>query len=213
MRQGIAEAVRWPWVLQSSDKTLRQLEQGARVHERGSKVQFATRAEAFHICPMIKDPLSRLLRAWLATAITDGLFSSVLSAVFYGSTVARLFQGVASTLLGAAALQGGTRTALIGVLMHFGVALGWSTVFLLIAANSSFIRRVLTAPYGAIRVAAVYGPCIWLVMSLVVIPTLLHRPPTINYRWWIQLIGHIPFVALPMVTMIRGGVVRSGDDD
>ena len=162
---------------------------------------------------MIKDPFSRLVRAWLLTAISDGLFSSVLSAWFYGSTVARLFQGVASTLLGPAALQGGTRTALIGVLMHFGVAFGWSTVFLLIAANSSFIRRVLTAPYGVIRVASVYGPCIWLVMSLVVIPTLLHRPPTINYRWWIQLIGHIPFVALPMVTMIRGGVVNSGDSD
>jgi hypothetical protein len=153
---------------------------------------------------MIKDPFSRLLRAGLLTAITDGLFSSVLSAVFYGSTVARLFQGVASTLLGPAALQGGTRTALIGVLMHFGVAFGWSTVFLLIAANSSFVRRVLTAPYGVIRVASVYGPCIWLVMSLVVIPTLLHRPATINYRWWVQLIGHIPFVAVPMVTMIRG---------
>ena len=43
---------------------------------------------------------TRLVRAGLLTAITDGLFSSVLSVAFYNSTVQRLFQGVASTLLG-----------------------------------------------------------------------------------------------------------------
>jgi uncharacterized membrane protein YagU involved in acid resistance len=53
-------------------------------------------------------------------------------------------------------------------------------------------------------VAAVYGPVIWLVMSLVVIPMLTHRPPAINIRWWVQLVGHVPFVALPIVTLIGG---------
>jgi hypothetical protein len=45
----------------------------------------------------------------------------------------------------------------------------------------------------------VYGPFIWLVMSLVVIPLLLHRPPAISIRWWVQLLGHFPFVGLPIV--------------
>jgi len=161
---------------------------------------------------MIKDPVSRLIRAWLLTAVIDGSFSGVLSAAFYGSTVARLFQGVASTLLGPRALTGGTQTALIGVLMHFGVALGWSTVFLLLVMNSPWLRRMLVAPFGVLRVASVYGPCIWMVMSLAVIPTLLHRPPTFNNRWWIQFFGHIPFVALPMVWSIAGGL-RSGTTD
>ena len=39
-------------------------------------------------------------------------------------------------------------------------------------------------------------------MSLVVIPLLLHRPPSFTIRWWVQFFGHIPFVALPIVTMI-----------
>jgi hypothetical protein len=46
-----------------------------------------------------RDTLSRLVRAGLLTGVIDGLFSSVLSVVSYHSTVARLFQGVASTLL------------------------------------------------------------------------------------------------------------------
>jgi hypothetical protein len=155
---------------------------------------------------MIRDPWSRLLRAGLLTGIIDGLFSSVLSAFFYDSTVTRLFQGVASTLLGREALDGGTRAALIGVLMHFGVAFGWSAVFLLLVQRSAWLRRVLASHYGVIKVAAVYGPFIWLVMSLVVIPLLLHRPPTVNYRWWIQLIGHFPFVGIPIVASIAGGL-------
>src|SRR6476469_5992264 len=108
---------------------------------------------------MIRHPLSRLIRAWLSTAVIDGLFSSVLSIGFYGSTATRLFQGVASTLLGPRALTGGTSTALVGVLMHIGVALGCSTVFLVRAMNSAWIRSVLAAPFGVLRVASVYGPC------------------------------------------------------
>ena len=143
--------------------------------------------------------MRRLLIAGVLTGVTDGLFSSVLSAAFYGSTVTRLFQGVAATLIGPKAFDGGTQTALLGVLMHFGVAFGWSAVFLLIVSRSSAIRRALASPSGVIRVAAVYGPFIWLVMSLAVIPLLLHRPPAITIRWWIQLIGHFPFVGLPIV--------------
>ena len=158
---------------------------------------------------MVRDPGSRLVRAGLITGVIDGLFASVLSVAFYGSTVTRLFQGVASTLLGREAFDGGTPTALLGVLMHFGVAFGWSAVFLFLVMRSSWLRRVLASPYGVVKVAALYGPFIWLVMSLVVIPLLLQRPPAINIRWWIQLIGHFPFVGIPIVASIGRGISKS----
>jgi hypothetical protein len=151
------------------------------------------------------------VRAGLVTGVTDGLFSSILVTVFYGSTVTRLFQGVASVLLGKDALEGGTATALIGVLMHFGVAFGWSAVFLLLVTRSSAIRRLLDSWPGMITVAALYGPFIWMVMSLALIPLFTQRPPTINMRWWIQFVGHIPFVGLPIVASIGRGPARSGD--
>ncbi len=152
------------------------------------------------------------MRAWLPplliagslTALVDGVFSSVLSAVFYGSTVQRLFQGVAATLLGPGALTGGTRTALIGVLMHVGVAFGWSAVFLVLFASWPWVRQATTSRSGVFAVAAIYGPFVWLVMSLVVIPALTHRATPIGFRWWVQLFGHIPFVGLPIVASIRG---------
>ena len=152
--------------------------------------------------PESSDAPSRLVRAGLLTAITDGLFSSVLVAVFYGSTVTRLWQGVASVLLGPRALEGGLHTALIGLAIHLCVAFTWSAVFLFLVMRLPFIRTLLGTRYGVLEVAALYGPFIWMMMSLVIIPQFTHRPPTINYRWWIQFFGHIPFVALPMIAMI-----------
>jgi hypothetical protein len=142
---------------------------------------------------------SRLLRAGTLTALVDGLYACVQTTVFYHSTVTRLWQGVAATLLGPASFNGGTRTAVIGVLMHIGVAFGWSAVFVFGVMRLAAVRRLLSSRWGAFRVAAVFGPCIWMVMSLAVIPLLLHRPPAITLRWWIQLAGHIPFVGLPIV--------------
>ena len=147
--------------------------------------------------------ISRLVMAGLVTGVTDGLFSSVLVAFFYGSSVMRLWQGVASVLLGAPALDGGTRTAAIGLLMHFAVAFTWSAVFLVLLLASSWIRGVVASPSGALALAAIYGPLIWMAMSLAIIPLFTHRPPTINVRWWIQFVGHIPFVAAPIVFTSR----------
>jgi hypothetical protein len=152
--------------------------------------------------PFPSDVSSRLLRAGLLTAVTDGLFSSLLNVFAYGSTVARLFQGVAATVLGRSALDGGASTAAIGILMHVGVAFIWSAVFLFVVMGLSWVRRVLASPYGAIKIAALYGPFVWMVMSLVVIPLLTGRPTSINnVRWWVQFFGHIPFVALPIVSI------------
>jgi hypothetical protein len=43
-----------------------------------------------------------------------------------------------------------------------------------------------------------------MVMFLGVIPLLVHRPPTIGVRWWVQLIGHFPFVGVPIAGASRG---------
>jgi len=152
------------------------------------------------------------VRAGLLTGVVDGLFSSLLSVLAYRSTVSRLFQGVASVLLGPEAFNGGIRTVALGVLMHFGVAFGWSAVFLFLVLRLPWVRALLASPYGVVKVAALYGPLIWMVMSLAVIPILGDRPPAITYRWWIQWFGHIPFVGIPIVaSSVRGALRAAGE--
>jgi hypothetical protein len=86
--------------------------------------------------------------------------------------------------------------------MHFGVALTWSTVFLILYMSSRPIRALAASRGGVLLLACGYGPLIWMTMSFVLIPLFTHRPPTINYRWWVQWFGHIPFVAVPIVASI-----------
>src|SRR5215470_3100661 len=150
--------------------------------------------------------MPRLLRAGLLTGVVDFLFSSVLVVVFYHSTVTRLWQGVASVPLGPEALTGGMTSAAIGVLLHFGVVFTWSAVFLFVVLRWPWVRSVLASPYGKAKVAALYGPLIWTLMSLAVIPVFTHRLPPIGFRWWVQFFGHIPFVAFPIVF---GGLIGS----
>src|SRR5262245_52189747 len=145
--------------------------------------------------------IRRLVAAGFITGITDGLFSSILSVAFYNSTVTRLFQGVASVILGTDAFNGGNKTAAIGILMHFCVAFVWSGIFLLLIFRWRWIHRTVASRYGVAKIACLYGPFVWMVMSFAVIPALTNRPPTITIRWWIQFFGHIPFVGLPIVAL------------
>jgi len=157
---------------------------------------------------MNRNLLRLLVRAWLLIALSDFTYASFMSTVVYGGTFAKLWQGVASVLLGPGAMQGGARTVLVGIAMHLSVALLWTTVFLAIALASPALRRFIATPGGIVATAVAYGPIVWLVMSLVVIPTLSGRPPTINYRWWIAIAGHIVAVALPIVATIGRGLAR-----
>lgn len=157
--------------------------------------------------------LSRLLRIWPVIAVVDFLFAWALSVFAYGSTFTRLWQGVASVPLGPSALEGGMRTVLLGIGLHVCVALLWSTMFLTLATVWAPLARFIRTPGGIVAAAVVYGPLVWACMSFVLVPLFTHRPPNITSRWWIQVAGHIPFVALPIVAMTAktAHLHRTGD--
>ena len=152
-----------------------------------------------------------VLVTWLVTAAWDFLCASALSVVAYGSTFSRLWQGVASTVLGPSALGMGVRGVAAGLVLHLLVALAWSAVFVLAVAGSAPLRRAIARPAGALLVAAVYGPIIWLVMSLAVIPLATGKLPVFGFRWWVQIFAHVPFVTLPLVFTARRAFGLAGD--
>ena len=93
----------------------------------------------------------------------DGLSATVVSALF-GGTPIRLFQGIASGLLGRSAFQGGAGTAVLGVLLHFTVALGAATVYYVAS------RRLPVLIEHALICGIAYGAAVHLFMTFVVIP-------------------------------------------
>jgi hypothetical protein len=144
-----------------------------------------------------------LLITWLVTAAWDFLCASALSVFAYKGTFAGLWRGVASTAFGQHMLTAGTRGVFAGLGAHLSIAFVWSAIFVSALAASAALRRIVARPGGAFVVACAYGPIIWLVMSLGVIPFLTGRPPTFSYRWWVQVFAHIPFVTLPLVFTAR----------
>ena len=144
-----------------------------------------------------------ILVTWLVVAAWDFVCATLLSVVAYGSTFSRLWQGVASTVLGPPALTMGARGVVAGLALHLAVAFVWSAAFVIALDRSDFLRRVVGRRRGAIAVACAYGPMIWLVMSLVVIPLATKRPPAFGFRWWVQVFAHVPFVTLPLVLTAR----------
>ena len=79
-----------------------------------------------------------------------------------------------------------------------------TAVFMALVSRSAWIRRVLASRYGVVRVAAVYGPFIWLVMSLAVISLATGKLPAFGLRWWVQVFAHVPFVALGNYLTLAG---------
>jgi hypothetical protein len=151
-----------------------------------------------------------ILVTWLVTAAWDLACASMLSIFAYGSTFTRLWQGVASTVLGPKALTMGPRGVGVGLALHLLVALVWSAAFVVAADRSRSLRRALVKAPQAFAVAAVYGPLIWLVMSLAVIPLATGRPPAFAFRWWVQIFAHVPFVTLPLVFTARRALGIAG---
>jgi hypothetical protein len=154
---------------------------------------------------------SAVLATWLVTATWDFLCASALSVFAYHSTVSGLWQGVASVALGPAAREMGAWGVAAGLALHLLVALTWSAAFVFAVVGSRALRRALARPLRALVVSACYGPFIWLVMSLAVIPLATGRPPAFGFRWWVQVFAHVPFVTLPLVFTARRALGLAGN--
>ncbi len=153
-------------------------------------------------------PLQRLVRAGILCALVDLTWAIVLT-LAYGRTIGGMLRGIATTALGPRMADGGAQAAAVGLGLHVSVAFWWSGVFLALVLASPRLRRMIASPRAALGVAAVYGPAIWIAMSVVVIPVLTGRPPVLGPRWFVQLGGHAAFVGLPIVWGIRDGASRS----
>jgi hypothetical protein len=105
-----------------------------------------------------------VLIAWLLAGTLD-ITTAILFYVGPSSArAARLLQGIASGLLGARAFDGGAMTALLGLALHFLIALIWTLVFLVAFPTLGALRRHL------VMIGIAYGIIVWLVMNLVVLP-------------------------------------------
>lgn len=143
----------------------------------------------------------RILLAGALTGVSDILWAIVLtvSLARYPS-LERLGQAIATGLIGREAAQaGGWSTASLGYAIHFCIATAWAAVYFLARRNSPWLQRLTATRQGRLAAGVVYGMLVWILMTTVVLPLSQANPTPIGSKFfWIQLVGHIPFVGLPI---------------
>ena len=109
----------------------------------------------------------RPARALALGTLTVGVLDGLDAIIFFGLrgvAPSRIFQSIASGLLGRAAFDGGMATALLGVMLHFTVAFLIVTTYFL---ASRVLPVLAQRPW---RFGPLYGIVAYIVMSRVVVP-------------------------------------------
>ena len=146
----------------------------------------------------------RWIRCIAISALLVGLADFVQSYLLFSFARHRpalgVLQGPATGVLGRAAMQGGARTAALGTVLHFAIALAWTIAFALAYSRLPRLRRTASSRVGLLVLAALTGVTVWLVMDWVVLRfSKAHYYPLSEGYFWLLLAGHIPFVGFPLV--------------
>lgn len=140
----------------------------------------------------------------LAAAALDALDAIVAYRLAFGLDPVKIYQFVASGLLGPGAYEGGAASALFGVLVHCSVALGAATAFTLLARRYPVL---LERPLAA---GAVHGLGVFAFMNLVVIPLSRIPPAPMSLPLLLNgLLGHVFLVGIPIALVARRVLTES----
>jgi uncharacterized membrane protein YagU involved in acid resistance len=146
----------------------------------------------------------------LFIGIFDLLFAFTYYGLILGVPSLRIFQSVAAGVLGRpAAIAGGVRTFMLGILLHFVVATCVATVYFL----ATQILPVLVR--HAVISGLIYGVIAYFGMKFIVIPlsAIGQRPPLPRTSILVtEIIGHAVLVGLPVALLARRSASANKND-
>lgn len=140
------------------------------------------------------DPFVTILGGGLAAGVLDGLDAAVVIPVIHKVSAIRVFQFIASGILGPSAFRGGVQTALLGCAIHFVIALSVASVYYVFALNIPVLHRkpILFGP--------LYGIAVFTLMHYVVVPLSAapKQQPSEASSLVNLVLSHILLVGLPI---------------
>jgi hypothetical protein len=130
----------------------------------------------------------------LGGGLLAGLLDIIAAFVVFGSRGAPamgILQAISSGILGAAAFEGGIATAALGLVLHFGIAIGWSAVFYAFRRSLPWISRKPLVSGG------LFGAAVYFLMNLVVVPLSAVAPRPFSLDAVILMV-HVLCVGIPI---------------
>jgi hypothetical protein len=144
-------------------------------------------------------PFEAILWGGLIAGIFDATYAMSVWAL-RGVSPDRVWQGVASGLLGPASFQGGLRTAALGITIHFFIALTAATVYVTASRFLPMLRE------RAVLCGPAFGLMVWAFMRFLVIPLSAMRRSHASILQW-ELLGSLSIhafgVGLPIALNAR----------
>jgi hypothetical protein len=144
-------------------------------------------------------PLRVILTAGFVAGVLDGLDAALIITALNGVSAVRVFQFIASGLLGISSFRGGIATAALGVLLHFTIATAAAATFYYASLKLRFLvqRPLLWGP--------LYGVAIFFFMHYLIVPlSATPRQPQTSLTSIANLLfSHIFFVGIP-IALITG---------
>lgn len=128
---------------------------------------------------------ARIIAAGLIAGTLD-IGDTIILNHFRGLTPAMIFRFIGSSLLGRQAAAHTHWSVPLGVAIHFGLALGWTALFFLLARRvSALVRRPVLGGLA-------YGFCVWCFMNYIAVP--LTRAPRLPPARGLLLVNSIAAV-------------------
>ena len=130
------------------------------------------------------------------------LLFAVSFAGYNGAAPSRVFEAIASGLLGDVAFSGGGGVEALGVICHFGLSILWAALFAALAWRApALTRRPVLAGIG-------FGLFVFLCMRLVVLPLSAYpRPVTFKpLATTLDLLSHMFLFATPIAVVVSRAV-------
>jgi hypothetical protein len=141
--------------------------------------------------------LQAILAAGLICGVLDGI-SAVGLTLLFGGKPTRMFQGIAAGVLGPGAFKGGAGAAVLGVALHFVIALGAAAVYYAASRVLPFLID------QAMLSGILYGVAVHLFMNFVVIPlSAIGRRPFVLRSFVAILIVHVIVVGPSIALTVR----------
>ena len=133
-----------------------------------------------------------ILYGTLVVGTLDAIDAIVFFGLRSGVRPIRIFQSIASGLLGRASFQGGLKTAALGLLLHYFIAFGIVVTYFLVS------RRVRMLTRHPVVCGLLYGVAAYGVMNFIVLPLSKAGPPSLPSPVLVNgLLIHVFGVGLP----------------
>jgi hypothetical protein len=148
---------------------------------------------------MLRGSVGWVVAGGLIAGALDITFACAWWAIAADVPVQRILQSVASGVLGKASRDGGWATALLGLALHFFIALCMS------AAYYAASRRLAVLWQRPVTLGALYGLLLYAVMNFVVVPLSNAAGGGPGLNWWTlgAILAHVLLVGIPIALCAR----------